>query len=100
MNLFDCLLLSSLVVASGGVTIDVNVNNLDQSPPEEVLVTEWVYLDIKIDDYYEDKTPYEGRLIIGVFGEIAPMTVLNFITLAKGYKKGRVRVTFVLCKCV
>ncbi|KAG7188824.1 hypothetical protein KM043_008432 [Ampulex compressa] len=43
---------------------------------EEYKVTDQVYLDIMIGD------KPAGRIIVGLFGEVAPKTVKNFVTLA------------------
>jgi len=32
---------------------------------------------------------FKGQFTIAVFGETAPMTVMNFVSLARGYKKGK-----------
>ncbi|XP_017891840.1 peptidyl-prolyl cis-trans isomerase A2-like [Ceratina calcarata] len=42
----------------------------------ELTVTDQVYLDIMIDDHPA------GRIVIGLFSDVAPKTVKNFITLA------------------
>ncbi|XP_066587845.1 peptidyl-prolyl cis-trans isomerase 6-like [Prorops nasuta] len=46
-------------------------------------VTDQVYLDIMIDDYPA------GRIVIGLFGDVAPKTVNNFISLATTGINGR-----------
>ncbi|XP_043288594.1 peptidyl-prolyl cis-trans isomerase 6-like [Venturia canescens] len=46
-------------------------------------VTDQVYLDIMIDDYPA------GRIVIGLFGETAPKTVKNFLTIATKGIEGR-----------
>ena len=33
---------------------------------------------------------YRGRFVIALFGETAPMTVMNFVAIARGYKRGKV----------
>ncbi|XP_076285722.1 peptidyl-prolyl cis-trans isomerase B isoform X1 [Lasioglossum baleicum] len=56
---------------------------------DQLTVTEQVYLDIMIDDHPA------GRIVIGLFGDIVPKTVENFVTLAttgiagKTYKGSR-----------
>ncbi|XP_015433617.1 PREDICTED: peptidyl-prolyl cis-trans isomerase, rhodopsin-specific isozyme [Dufourea novaeangliae] len=56
---------------------------------DRLTVTEQVYLDIMIDDHPA------GRIVVGLFGDIAPKTVQNFIGLAttgvagKTYKGSR-----------
>lgn len=32
---------------------------------------------------------YRGRFTIALFGEVAPMTVMNFVSIARGYKRGK-----------
>ncbi|XP_025602590.2 peptidyl-prolyl cis-trans isomerase B-like [Athalia rosae] len=46
-------------------------------------VTDKVYLDIMIDDHPA------GRIVIGLFGEVAPRTVKNFLTIASEGINGR-----------
>ena len=49
-------------------------------------VTNKVYFDVTIDD--EDA----GRIVFGLFGDVVPLTVANFVTLSKGIdyeKEGR-----------
>nr|KAG5692704.1 hypothetical protein BaRGS_008567 [Batillaria attramentaria] len=57
--------------------------------PLTYTVTEEVYFDIVIGNATKREKPYEGRIVIACFGEIVPITCLNFVSLAKGYKKGR-----------
>lgn len=57
------------------------------------VVTQEAWFDIgvkrvKSDD--NDTTEHLGRITIGLFGDICPMTVTNFAQLAKGFKKGDV----------
>merc|ERR1711890_143349 len=51
------------------------------------MVTDEVWFDVKIKDYYGDGQDYTGRFEIALFGETVPMTVMNFVSLARGYKK-------------
>lgn len=46
-------------------------------------ITDQVYFDIMIDDY-----PI-GRIVIGLFGDAAPKTVKNFLTIATEGINGR-----------
>lgn len=55
-------------------------------------VTEEIWFDLRIQDYYGPDEDYTGRVTIGCFGKLTPITCLNFVSLAKGYKKGRVRI--------
>ena len=60
------------------------------SIPLKYVVTEEVFFDIMIGNKTKTQDPYYGRIQIACFGEIVPITCLNFIALAKGYRKGRV----------
>ena len=53
------------------------------------MVTDEVWFDVEIKDYDGQGEDYRGRFVVAVFGDICPMTVLNFVSLAKGYKRGR-----------
>ena len=33
---------------------------------------------------------YRGRFVVALFGEVAPMTVMNYVALTRGYKRGKV----------
>jgi len=48
-------------------------------------ITEEVWFDVKVKDMDGPGEDYKGRFVIGVFGDAAPMTTLNFVSLAKGY---------------
>ncbi|OWF54073.1 peptidyl-prolyl cis-trans isomerase-like [Mizuhopecten yessoensis] len=54
------------------------------------VVTEEVWFDVLIKDY-EDGEDYHGRFVIALFGEVVPMTTLNFLSLAKGVKRPNIR---------
>lgn len=56
---------------------------------DSYIVTEEVWFDVEIKDYDGQGEDYRGRFVVAVFGEVCPMTALNFISLAKGYKRGR-----------
>lgn len=51
-------------------------------------VTEEAWFDIEVKDLDGPGEDYTGRFTIALFGESAPMTVLNFVSITKGYKKG------------
>ena len=51
-------------------------------------VTEEVWFDVEVKDLDGPGEDYKGRFVVAVFGEAAPMTTLNFVSIAKGYKKG------------
>lgn len=53
-------------------------------------VTHEVYFDIQITDPKGHDANKTGRIIIGLFGDICPMTATNFVQLAKGFKRDKV----------
>ena len=53
-------------------------------------VTEEAWFDVEIKDYLGPGQPWKGRFEIALFGDSAPMTVMNFINIVKGYKRGKV----------
>ncbi|KAL8595850.1 hypothetical protein ACOMHN_012268 [Nucella lapillus] len=70
---------------------DENDHVKDQTkstPPLKYVVTEEVFLDITISNTTESELSHSGRVTIACFGEITPITCLNFVALAKGYRKG------------
>ena len=54
-------------------------------------VTDEAWFEIEIKDMDGPGQDYKGRFTVALFGEAAPMTVLNFVSITKGYKKGKVR---------
>ena len=48
-------------------------------------VTDEVWFDVSIDG--GEGPEYTGRFVIALFGEAAPMTVMNIVSIARGYKK-------------
>jgi len=57
--------------------------------PDNLVVTDEVWFKIAIADFHDKNKPYVGKVTIGCFGELTPVTVLNFVSLTKGYRKGR-----------
>ena len=53
-------------------------------------VTDEAWFEIEIKDLDGPGLDYRGRFTIALFGEAAPVTVLNFKSITKGYKRGRV----------
>lgn len=60
-----------------------------QPVPEKVKVTDEVWFKFAIKDFHDTNKPYVGKVTIGCFGELTPVTCLNFVSLTKGYRKGR-----------
>ncbi|XP_012937924.1 peptidyl-prolyl cis-trans isomerase B [Aplysia californica] len=65
-----------------------------EAPPEKLTVTDEIWLTFQIDNYFEKGKHYQGKVTIACFGELTPVTCLNFISLAKGYRKGRGKMTY------
>jgi hypothetical protein len=53
-------------------------------------VTDEAWFEIEVKNMDGPGIDYRGRFTVALFGETAPVTVLNFKSIAKGYKKGRV----------
>ena len=55
-------------------------------------VTDEVWFDVEVKDTPDGRAAYKGRFTVALFGETAPMTVMNFVAITKGYqRKGEVR---------
>ena len=54
-------------------------------------VTQEAWFDVEVQDMDGPGQDYRGRFVIALFGETAPMTSMNFASITKGYKKGKVR---------
>lgn len=54
----------------------------------EYTVTQEAWFEIEVADIDGPGTSYSGRFVIALFGETAPMTVLNFASITKGYQRG------------
>ena len=50
-------------------------------------VTEEAWFDVEIKDLDGPGEDYRGRFTIALFGDAAPMTTLNFASIARGYKR-------------
>lgn len=62
------------------------------SEPVKYMVTHEVFFDIEIKANKNSETLKSGRVVIGLFGDICPMTVTNFVQLAKGFKRDNVSI--------
>jgi len=52
-------------------------------------VTEEAWFEVEVRNMDGPGQDYRGHFTVALFGEAAPMTVLNFASIAKGYKRGR-----------
>ena len=50
-------------------------------------VTDEAWFDVEVADYSGEGETYSGRIEVALFGEAAPMTVLNFLAITRGYTK-------------
>ncbi|XP_041365644.1 peptidyl-prolyl cis-trans isomerase slr1251-like [Gigantopelta aegis] len=59
-----------------------------KSPPSNHTVTDEVEMTFEIKNFDGQGEDYQGTITIGLFGETAPMTVLNFKGICQGFKRG------------
>jgi len=52
-------------------------------------ITDEVWFEVEVKDFDGPGEDYKGRFVIGLFGETAPMTTMNFAAIARGYKRGK-----------
>lgn len=50
-------------------------------------VTDEAWFEVQVQT--QDGKTWKGKFTIGVFGETAPMSSMNFISIARGYKRGK-----------
>lgn len=63
----------------------------DSSPPSRYTITHEAVLEIIIkENIHSNEAIAEGTVVIGLFGDIVPMTVLNFVTIANGIVRSNV----------
>ena len=53
-------------------------------------VTDEAWFEVEIKDFEGSGLHYKGIFTIALFGESAPMTVMNFAAIVRGYKRGKV----------
>lgn len=92
------LILLGLVLVSACATVK-GEDEHDELEAERAnlkyVVTNEVYLDITIKESKEGATVKTGRIVVGLFGDIVPMTATNFIQIAKGFKREGVSKIFI-----
>jgi len=62
--------------------------------PDPLQVTDEIYFDVKVKDMDGPGEDYKGRFVIGVFANAAPMTSLNFVSLARGFTRAKQTLTY------
>jgi peptidyl-prolyl cis-trans isomerase B (cyclophilin B) len=63
-----------------------------QSAGIPLTVTEEAWFEVEVKNFEGKDHHYRGRFTVALFGDIAPLTVLNFISLVKGYKRQKVSI--------
>lgn len=61
----------------------------DDQPKPTYKVTEEVWFEVEIKDMDGPGDDFTGKFTIGVFGEDAPATTMNFVALAKGWRSAK-----------
>ena len=61
---------------------------------DKYTVTEEAWFEVEVKDLDGPGQDYKGRFTVALFGDTAPMTVLNFASIAKGYKKGKQKLAY------
>ncbi len=64
----------------------------DSSVPSRYTITHEAIFDVVIkENVHTDEILSKGKIVIGLFGDIVPMTVLNFVTITNGIIRTNVR---------
>jgi hypothetical protein len=65
----------------------------DSNVPTRYSITHEAVFDVVIkENIHTDEILSQGRIVIGLFGDIVPMTVLNFVTITNGIIRSHVRI--------
>lgn len=92
MALFYSSLVCFLVVMAAANSAK-GASYMDNELPSKYYVTHEAWFNISIRDSKTSNKPIKtGRIVLGLFGDICPMTVTNFITITKGLRRGTVRI--------
>ena len=57
-------------------------------------VTEEAWFEVEVKDLDGPGEDFKGRFTLALFGESAPMTVMNFAAITRGYKKGNLKLNY------
>lgn len=64
----------------------------DASPPTQYTITHEAVFDVIIKENAQaTEILKQGQFVVGLFGNIVPMTVLNFVTITNGLSRNNVR---------
>ena len=87
--------LINLLICRSNVLVQSNdeLEEEEHHEPISYVVTQEAWFDIGIQDSKTNSTEVsrKGRIVIGLFGDICPMTTTNFAQLTKGFKRDSVR---------
>lgn len=61
-----------------------------RSAGNTLTVTEEAWFEVEVKNFEGQGHHYRGRFTVALFGDIAPLTVLNFISLVRGYRRQKV----------
>ena len=91
MLLIFAVVLSAFCLQSVVIQAEGNHNGYADEQPEKFFVTHEAWFNISIrEDKLSPVISKSERIVIGLFGEICPMTVTNFVTITKGLRRGTV----------
>lgn len=71
---------------------DALTDDEEQHEPPKYVITNEVFLDVEIRPTKTSEAIKSGRIVIGLFGDVCPMTATNFLQLAKGFKRDNVKI--------
>jgi len=74
------MLLLLFTIASALLTVGLCGNNT---------VTDEAWFEMEVKDMDGPGQDYRGRFVVALFGETAPMTVMNFVSITRGYSRGK-----------
>ncbi|CAF0793935.1 unnamed protein product [Didymodactylos carnosus] len=76
-------------------TLAVVDDQPDSTPPERYTITHEAVFDIVVRENAESTEILQsGQIIIGLFGDIVPMTVLNFVSITNGLYRSQTNFTY------
>lgn len=88
MKRFICFTVFVCFMLCGSLVNALEAEEEEHQGPVDYIVTSEAWFDIAIKETKEsNEILRKGRVVIGLFGDICPMTTTNFIQLAKGFKR-------------
>ena len=78
------------VAIRADTTAKIEDDDDDTKNKPSYVVTDEAWFEVEIRDLEGPGMHYRGRFEVGLFGEIVPMTTMNFVGICKGYKSGKV----------